>query len=180
MTRVPAVLLVGPTAEPLTADELKARARHNRTDEDALLPGFIAAARQQVECDTERALLSQTWRASVATGGIYGLSWPPLQAVTTVTQSLAGVVTTLDPSLYTVDLPSGVITLPVVEGTSYVIDYVAGAADVTQLPPLLVQAVGILAVHYLTLGRDLASSVTLVPVPQNYLDAVQPFRAVSV
>jgi uncharacterized phiE125 gp8 family phage protein len=179
MTKVPAVPIAGPSLEPITPDQLKARARHDRTDEDGLLPDYIKAARQQVECDTERALLTQSWRAAVTAGGTVALPWAPLQSITAVTEIINGVQRVLAPSEYTVILATGVITLPVIDG-SYVLDYIAGAVDVSALPPLLVQAVGILAVHYLTLGRDLVSSATLVPVPQTYLDAVQPFRAVSV
>lgn len=176
---IAAILVDGPAEEPMTPDQLKARARHDRSDEDALLPDYIRAARQQVELDTERALLTQSWRASIASGGVVALPWPPLQDITEVLQVIGGVSTVLEPAAYAVDYASGVMTLPVIDG-GYLVEYVAGAESVALIPPLLLQAVGILAVHYLTLGRDLVSAGAFVPVPQNYLDAIQPFRPVSV
>lgn len=185
-SRIAAVLVEGPTTEPITVEDLKKRARHDRTDEDGLLPGYIAAARQQVEQDTEMALLSQTWRATVPVAGtsapfVIELPHPPVQTVLTVTAHASdGTATPIPPAGYTV-LPTALIVRTPPAGTgALVIDYVAGRASAGALPPLLVHAVGILAVHYLTLGRDLVSAGGLVPVPQNYLDAIQPFRPVVV
>lgn len=50
----------GPTAEPITLDELKLRLRVTSCDFDAELSDMLKAARQQVEADTYRRLITQT------------------------------------------------------------------------------------------------------------------------
>jgi hypothetical protein len=42
----------------------------------------------------------------------------------------------------------------------------------------LVQAVGLLTAHYATLGRDLALSGTMTPVPMGYEEAIAPYRLI--
>ena len=50
----------GPTTEPITLDELKLRLRVTSCDFDAELLDMLKAARQQVEADTYRRLITQT------------------------------------------------------------------------------------------------------------------------
>jgi uncharacterized phiE125 gp8 family phage protein len=50
-----------PAAEPLTLSEAKAYLRVTSTDEDALITGFIAQAREWAESYMSRALIEQTW-----------------------------------------------------------------------------------------------------------------------
>ena len=50
----------GPTAEPITLDELKLRLRVTSCDFDAELMDMLKAARQQIEADTYRRLITQT------------------------------------------------------------------------------------------------------------------------
>jgi uncharacterized phiE125 gp8 family phage protein len=50
----------GPTAEPITLDELKLRLRVTSCDFDSELLDMLKAARQQVEADTYRRLITQT------------------------------------------------------------------------------------------------------------------------
>jgi uncharacterized phiE125 gp8 family phage protein len=182
--RVSAVLVTPPAIEPISLEDLKLRARHDRTDEDALLLGFIQAARQQVERDTDRALLTQTWRAVVvAPYGPIEVPWPPLQAVTKVTVQTAEGTSVLDPSLYVVDTVSapGRVLISGMGAAAVEIEYVAGWPDVAHLPPLLVHAVGLLAAHYLTVGRDLATVGTIISTTvAGYAEAVAPYRLVGV
>jgi uncharacterized phiE125 gp8 family phage protein len=48
-----------PATEPLTLDETKAHCRVDYDDEDTLLTGYITAAREIIEQDTNRALITQ-------------------------------------------------------------------------------------------------------------------------
>jgi len=60
---VTSTLVIAPTEEPLTLDEAKLRAGLDWVagdPRDALMTGFIAAARAKVEHDTGLALLTQT------------------------------------------------------------------------------------------------------------------------
>lgn len=55
------VLTQAPTTDPVSLAEAKAHCRITSTDEDGLLAGYILAARQHVERDTGRVLISQRW-----------------------------------------------------------------------------------------------------------------------
>lgn len=54
-------LLTPPAAEPLTLEQAKARLRISDSSQDARLTHLIRSARQRVEGDTGRALITQTW-----------------------------------------------------------------------------------------------------------------------
>ena len=72
-----------PLLEPVTVAEAKLAARlGDSTAFDALLPGLIAAARQQAEQETGRQLMTQTWRTELA-------SWPAVTDVIPVYQATA-------------------------------------------------------------------------------------------
>jgi uncharacterized phiE125 gp8 family phage protein len=67
---VSSVLIDGPTEEPLTLDEAKLRAGLDWAPgdpRDALMTGFIAAARSLVEQRTGLALLTQTREITITT-----------------------------------------------------------------------------------------------------------------
>lgn len=52
---------VAPTEEPVSLQEAKAHLRVDLDDEDALIAGYIASARQWCEKWTGRAFITQTW-----------------------------------------------------------------------------------------------------------------------
>lgn len=54
-------LVTGPTVEPVTLAEAKAHCRVVIAEDDALLSGYIQAARERVEAETRRAIITQTW-----------------------------------------------------------------------------------------------------------------------
>jgi uncharacterized phiE125 gp8 family phage protein len=87
-------LLTGPLAEPITLTDAKAHLRVDLSDDDVLITRLIAAAREWVEAQTGRALMTQSWRLSTNTWpgtDSVGLVRPPVQAVTAVrTISAAG------------------------------------------------------------------------------------------
>lgn len=56
------ILLTGPAIEPLTLAETKEFLRVEVADDDALITSLIAAARNHVESETRRALITQSWR----------------------------------------------------------------------------------------------------------------------
>ena len=59
---MPSILLTPPTAEPLSLAEAKAFLRVEHDDDDDVIAALIAGARIQVEAQTRRALITQTWR----------------------------------------------------------------------------------------------------------------------
>jgi len=99
--------LVTPQAqEPVTLEEVKEHLRVAGDDEDALISGYLAAARAWAELYTGRAFVTQTWQAHFAGwpgDGCFELPMPPLQSMTWVTYTTgAGELLTLDESAYRV------------------------------------------------------------------------------
>lgn len=195
------VLVTPPTVEPLTLDQAKLRAGLDWAGgdpRDALMLGFIQAARAKVEQDTGLALLTQTRDVYLDAVARRTIDLPsqcrPLQSVTSVKSTdTAGVVNTLDPANYVVDLVSARIGLSVagVWPTDlryfqpWVIRIVSGYVDVAALTaaaPGLVHAVGLMTAHYATVGRDVAAveRVSGIEVPYGYDDAIAPYRHVAV
>jgi uncharacterized phiE125 gp8 family phage protein len=175
-------ILVPPAIEPITPTELLDRARLTGSDAEGtpLLADYIAAARAQVEQDTGCALLSQT----IAVGFDYAprfLPWPPLQAIAQVTAVDGnGVSQPIDPTTYWVDTlsmparigwttaPAGPVTFELLVGWT-----------LPTLPPPLKQAVGLLASHYLTYGRDrVAIGSGVAEMPAGYAEAIAPYTQV--
>lgn len=185
--------------EPLTLAEGKLRAGLDWEDgdaRDALMAGFITAARAKVEIDASVALLAQHrdvyLDAMPSTVFALPLLSRPLQAVVSLQATdLAGAVSTLDPATYTVDLVGARIGL--VSGAAWpvglrllqpwVIRIVAGHPSVAALAaadPLLLQAVGLLTAHYATVGRDLTTVGTIATVPEGYADLLSSYIPVVV
>ena len=68
-----ALLVVPPTVEPMTVEDVRLRLKYPRADQDAAIADWIAAARNTVERYTERGLMTQTWelqtRRQASAGG---------------------------------------------------------------------------------------------------------------
>jgi uncharacterized phiE125 gp8 family phage protein len=176
---VSSVLVVAPTEEPLTLAEGKLRAGldwPNGDPRDALMRGFIASARQQVERDTGLALLRQTRLVSidVEAGGLCPIPAQALPVISITEVGGAPVSFLVRPQARALLFPEGV------QGSWTV---VAGWPTVDALraeAPLLIHAVGLLTAHYATLGRDLATSAEPFTVPLGYDEAIASFRQVWV
>lgn len=122
-----AMRITPPSVEPITLALAKQHLRVDYTDDDALIPLYISAARDYAENYTGRAFLPQTWQLSL---NVFPFnmqqSWPPasrmqqrsflnsqmeillpfapLSAVNSITyQNPPGTVVTMDPSQYTVN-----------------------------------------------------------------------------
>jgi uncharacterized phiE125 gp8 family phage protein len=78
-------LVTAPADEPVSLDDAKAHVREIEDAEDALIEGYLLAARQHVETYTRRALITQTWDYTVdGLGRQVELPKPPVQSVTSV------------------------------------------------------------------------------------------------
>lgn len=107
-------LVTAPTVEPVTRTECKVARREalDEHEQDALIDSLIKAARQQVEEETTRQLITATWRQSLPqwptrNGGRIELRRPPVQDVISVTYlDTNGVRQTLSDSLYLLDAAS--------------------------------------------------------------------------
>ena len=109
-------VVTGPAIEPVTLAEAKAHLRMDGADNDSTINSLIKAAREDVEGDTRRALITQTLDVSYQYfGSKLELPRGPLQSVTSVKYyDTDGVEQTLDTTVYRVttkgNLPS-IITL---------------------------------------------------------------------
>jgi uncharacterized phiE125 gp8 family phage protein len=82
-------LTTAPTVEPVTLAEAKlfARIETDQTADDGLVTALIVAARQTVEAQTGRALIDQTWTATLdelPQAGIFELMKRPILSVTSI------------------------------------------------------------------------------------------------
>lgn len=105
------VLVTPPAVEPVSVAEIKAHARVDFADDDALLAAFGVAARQHFERQTNRSLISQSWRLDLR-GVPYGplrLAHGPVSAVTGIAYvDFAGVSQAWDPERWQSDLSGDV------------------------------------------------------------------------
>ena len=147
-----------PSAEPVTRVEAKLHLRIDHTDEDATIDDLIRVARDLVEHDTGRALITQTWVLRLdAFPDTIELPRPPLQSVTSVEYvDTAGDTQTLTADTdYTVDkypclgriVPAYAQSWPTTRDVvnAVVVTYVAGYGDnARDVPQPLQQAMKLL------------------------------------
>lgn len=77
-----------PASEPVSLDDIKAHSRIDYADDDAELQAMVTAARTHVERFTGRALITQTWTATLsdfpAPSRTIRLPKPPFQEVVAI------------------------------------------------------------------------------------------------
>jgi uncharacterized phiE125 gp8 family phage protein len=176
-------LVSAPTGDPVSLAEAKAHCRIVGTEDDGLLAGYILAAREYVEADTERRLALQTWRAyfdrrwpcyfdghCYRTGIV--LPYPPLQSVSSVTYvDPDGDTQTLATDQYVIARfghrgliePAKGVTWPAVRAQldAIRVEFVCGY---TALPEPLRQAILLLVGHFYE-NRETVSAGNLAEVP---------------
>lgn len=82
---MPSAQTAKPAQLPVTLSDVKAHLRYDDTDQDRLILSLIDAAREKIEIETQRALITQEWTHTYD-------SWPcvfdrlraPLQSVTSI------------------------------------------------------------------------------------------------
>lgn len=104
-------LLTPPGTSPVTLDEVKAQARVEVDDDDVLLQGFIDAATQYAERETQRAFIEQQWEMILDCfphEGEIEIPLPPLISVDEIAYlNSQAVETPWDVSNYRVIAPAG-------------------------------------------------------------------------
>lgn len=190
-------LITAPTVEPISLAEAKAHLRVDTTDDDALIPIYIGAARVDCEEWAGRAFVTQTWELVLDKFPVDEilLPRPPLQSVTSIKyDDAAGVEQTLATTEYTVDTASqpgwvvpvtGGWPIATFEGINSVrIRYVAGyimtnsPADLTENIPASIKAAILLHLGRLYDSREdviVGTTVTQLPIgTAEYL--LRPYR----
>ncbi|MFA5162095.1 MAG: head-tail connector protein [Elusimicrobiales bacterium] len=101
-------LIAAPAAEPVTLAEQKSHSRVDYADDDALIAGFIKAARECVEMLTNRKLITQRWRVywdGLPADGVIIAPFAPVTAVEFVRfWDANGVGTVLNAAVYYADV----------------------------------------------------------------------------
>lgn len=187
------VLVAGDPLEVLSIAELQERARivAGDAESDELLTSYIAAAIDQVERDTGLALPTQTIAVTFdepGQSGVLLLPRPPCQEVIAIAyMDSAGTIVQPDPGdvvlqLDTVSMPARLTWMP---GTfvgapaplaALQLSVLCGYTPET-LPPSLKFAVGLLATHYLTAGRDrVVIGTSVLEMPAGYAEAIEVHR----
>ena len=156
MTDAVLELVTPPATEPIELEEAKAHLRVDYDDEDSHILDLIAAARDDAERSTRRALITQTWRLTMpafSTGRLpVELLRAPVQSITSVTYTDAtGAEVVMDEADYVFSagepgriVPVSGAVWPTVQTENpagVVIEFVAGYGDAsTDVPYLLRQA----------------------------------------
>lgn len=109
-------LVDAPEDEPITLEEAKLHLRLEIEDDDALVDGLIAAARERAEAVTGRQLLQATWELRLDRFPCeyeIRIPKPPLISVTSLKYvDTNGTLQTWDPVNYQVDAPAGPFAEP--------------------------------------------------------------------
>jgi uncharacterized phiE125 gp8 family phage protein len=97
-----------PTAEPITLAEAKANLRYDASDEDAGITALIVAAREAAENYCERSFAVKDYEVTLDSfPSAIRLSFPPILTVASVKYvDTSGVLVTMDPTAYAVDVDS--------------------------------------------------------------------------
>lgn len=140
--------LTAPTEEPVSLADAKAHLRVTHNDEDALITGLIATARQAAESRTGRALVTQQWRQTLdawPTDGVIELDRPKLLSVESVSYlDSDGARQTLDSAAYQIVADTLIGLVQPAYGTAWPacretpgsirVDYTAGYGSAAAVP----------------------------------------------
>lgn len=184
---MPAILLAGPTAEPLTLAEAKTYLRVDHAAEDALIASLITAARATVEALTRRVLIDQNWRIvrdAWPAAGLITVPANPLRALTAARVIAAdGTEQALPLDAFALDtarLPGlirvapGAVPAPGRALAGIALDITAGhGPDADHVPSPLLEAVRVVLAHFYE-HRDVAGPGAAFPARLDAL--VAPFR----
>lgn len=176
-------LIVPPTREPLDIEEVKKQRKFPSDTLDTLFDLWISAAREYLEEQTGRQLMTATWEywlSGAPTCAVIELPRPPLQDVLSVTYDDAdGVEQTLDPALYRVIAPAGPYcrrgSVQLLSGSSWPalqvqtnalrIRFLAGYGNVPgAVSPLIKYALLMLVGHFHKFGEEV-NEARAQPVP---------------
>lgn len=179
------VLVTPPAAEALSQVEAKAHMRVDWTDDDATIDAIVAAARQHIEGEMNRVLVTQTWRATFGHFprflGPIRLAKGPVSAVSSVKYyDDQDVLQTLAAELYQVDLSNEVAEIWPAPGECWpstfmrwlgrarrdavTVEFIAGYGAPAAVPELFKQAIRLLAGDWFA-NRELTVTGITSPTP---------------
>jgi len=186
-------LVTGPNAEPVTIDTVKAHLRLEIPDDDALVAGYLLAARNWVEGQTHRALPVQTWDYTIDYGwpfrfGRHRIDLPlnPVKSVTSITyvsDSGAEQTTTAYQAVCRTNgsyiVPTYGNTFPTVrrQPEAITVRFVAGYDEV---PWELKQAIMLLVGHMYEHREPIVTGTIVAELPFAVEALISPYRCATV
>lgn len=188
------VVVTPPAIEPLTAADVMAERRNDDDTDMAGIERRITTARQRVESDTGRALITQTldlYFDRFPCGSTLLLPMPTLQSVTTVTTyDLSNVATVWSSSNYYLDTASEPGRLVLASGSFWptdlrdvnaiIVRVVAGyGTTAATVPAALRSAMHLLIGQYDEQRENVLVSQfagQLIELPQGYDTLIAPYR----
>jgi len=187
---MPNILLTGPAAEPLALADAKNFLRVEHDADDDLIAALIAAARIQVETETHRALMTQTWRLTFnrwAQSGRIDIRPAPLRSLVAArVYDSAGVAHMVDLQAFVVDTASATLAFApwslMQPGRAFAgieIDVSVGFGDADDVPAPLRQAMRLLVAHWYENRRIAASGGEAAILPATVASLIAPYRMMS-
>lgn len=181
-------LVTGPATEPLTYSEVKAFLRLNDDSEQTFVTTLITIARQIVEGQTWRPLISQTWAlqfdASELNLFISNINKAPIISIDSVTYyDVNNALQTLSPTLYETDIYGNparfrLKSIPNVYDRmgALIVNFVCGYTNAAAVPQAIKQAMLLIIGHLYENRQDVVTGtqVNEIPLASRYL--LEPYR----
>lgn len=181
-------LITAPATEPLTLTEVKVHLRVTGSSEDDYITALIVVARNTVEAQTYRPLVTQTWRLdldySELTLAVINLNKAPLQTLSFVKYyNSDNTLTTLDTTEYDYSVDGNparvkLITVPTCYdkfGTLQ-IQFVCGYGAAAAVPTALKQAMLIIIGNMYENRQDVITGSTASELPKASQYLMEPYR----
>lgn len=173
-----ALLLAGPTGEPITLAEAKTYMKIDVSEEDGLIQTLITAARLHVEALAQCALMTQSWRLvrdAWPRGRVLQIPIGPVQEVREV-RVYDDKLFTVSPESYIVEVSGIPARLTMRRGYSWPrpgrdiagieIDFIAGyGSERDDVPACLRQALLLLVSHWFTHREPVVLGDAPLPIP---------------
>lgn len=190
MNRLRAQLTTAPTDEPVTVTEAKTHGRISGSADDTWLTAAIKAARQKVEAEIGRALITQTWTAYLDGFPIGDIRLPRPRAIAIASVKyidVNGDQQTLSSSVYQLDSKSE----PARFGLAYnqtwpstrdqmnavEIAYTCGYGNAAAVPEAIKHAI-LLIVAHLYEHREAVNDFQLHEIPMGAQFLLDPYRVI--
>lgn len=184
------VVATAPVDEPISLGEVKQYQRIDGTDDDAYIEGLITAARNQVETETGRSLITTTWTWTLdrfPSGDVLEVPRSPLRSVSSITYvDTNGTTQTLATTVYDVDTQRdpGRIFLkyqqvwPVVRSiqNSIVVTFSAGYGTANDIPRNLKLGMMILVSHWYENREPIITGTIVADTPLSAGYLIWPYR----
>jgi uncharacterized phiE125 gp8 family phage protein len=188
-------LVTAPSGEPVSLAEARQQLRlsDSASDENDLITGLIAAARERAEAVTGRQLVTATWdhRLDEVCEDAIVLPKPPLQTVVSVTYiDSAGATQTWSAAEYQVDAPSGPYarkgrlaplpsaTWPIAQSGRFnaiTVRFTAGYGAAVNVPHVIRQAMLLMIGGWFENREDMVSG-GLASIPLGALALLTPYK----